>query len=459
MDDTEQEQFHEDDVEISDIPTEEIGNAPPGWIRRGSEASLLRLRHLPPRRRNLYLAVTSGIIGLIVIIIIGSSPEARGTLQAGIFGQAPTPTPTLAPGLDLFYIEGIPTWSQVYIDERLLTRLPKVGEAPLQLSRGHHLITWHAYPFQAQNCTVSVPPVFASDTCRVNQAVRLHASLSAWIISFDVSLASLPEDQRTALIQTTQAALDKLQSSAIIQPGEQYASDVLAGGQLQATVAAVTAKQLLRATLSFQLDAAPNSQQTCAAGILVQDCQACRFFCPAPNSPSQAASDAQQWNVLALIYSAWTYTTLDGHVIARDQAASADHPLELSITWDDTNWHVSIMFNNQVTSQGDLACLSAEEQIGSTGEYSLTGGQVAESAPVNWHFRAGTNLAAGCLATGMPLNDAATPTGLPAAYLLDRFGVVLTANKAASEYWAFNPVADKDEQKLAQELSVLPPLQ
>ncbi|HJT56507.1 MAG TPA: hypothetical protein VJ761_08430 [Ktedonobacteraceae bacterium] len=458
MDDTEHEQFH-DDVEISDIPAEEISNARPGWIRRGSEASLLRLRQLPPRQRNLYLAVTSGIIGLIVIIVIGSSPAARGTLQAGIFGQAPTPTPTLAPGLDLFYIEGIPSWSQVSLDGHRLTHLPSIGESPIQIPRGHHAIVWHAAPFSNQSCTMSVPPVFASDTCRINQAVRLHAGLSAWIISFDVSLTSLPDDQRTALVQKVQAALDKLQSSAIIQPGEQYAADVLTGGQLQASVTTVTATQPLRATLNFQLDAAPNSQQTCAAGVLVQDCQACRLFCPPPNPVPQTSSEAQQWNVLALIYSTWTYTTLDGHVIARDQSNSEDHPLELGITWDGTNWHVNILFNQQTTSQGDLACLPAEEEIGSTGEFSLTGGEVAQSAPVNWHFRADSNLAAGCLATGTPLNDTATPTTLPIAYLLDRFGVILAANIAAHQYWALNPVADKEEQKLAQQLAVLPPLE
>ncbi len=459
MDDKDQNQFHDDDVEITDIPADEIAHHQPGWLRRQSEASLLHLRHLPPRRRNLYLAATLGLVGLVVVVIIGSSPSARNTLQAGIFGQAPTPTPTLAPGLDLFYIEGIPTWSQVYIDNHLLAHLPAIGESPIHLPRGHHLITWHAYPFQAQGCTISVPPVFASDTCRINQAVRLHTGLSAWIISFDVSLATLPDDQRTALIQTTQAALDKLQSTTIIQAGEEYAVNVLAGGVLQEAVTPVTAEQPLRATLRFQLDAGPNSQQTCAAQVLLQDCQSCRQFCPAPIPTPKVASDARQWNVLALIYSTWTYTSLDGHIIARDQSNSADHPLELSITWDGTHWHVGIVFNNQVTSQGNLACLTAEEEIGSTGDYSVAGEVNGDEVAVDWHFSAGSNLAGGCLAIGTPFDVTITSNALPSAYLLDRFGVVLSANVAARQYWALTPTADAYEMKLAQQLAAQPPLQ
>lgn len=396
---------------------------------------------------------------LVVIIVVASSPAARDALETGIFGRAPTPTATLAPGLDLFYIEGIPSWSQVSTDGHRLIHIPipGIGQSPLQLPRGHHLVAWHADPFQTQSCIISVPPVFATDTCRVNQAVLLHPGLSAWIISFDVSLATLPNDQRTALVQRTQAALDELQSTAIIQPGEQYTINNLAGGQLQETIMAVTATQPLRATLSFQLDAAPNSQQTCSAGIPVQNCQSCRFFCTPPDFVSQGPSELRQWNVLALIYSTWTYTTLSGHIIAHNQSDSADHPLELTIIWNGTGWHVSVVFNNQVTSRDDLACLSAEEEIGPTGVYSVTGGINEDGAPVNWNFSAGSNLAAGCLARGTPLNDAATPTTLPTAYLLDRFGVVLAANPASRQYWSLTPVADKDEQKLAQQLAAHSP--
>jgi hypothetical protein len=149
----------------------------------------------------------------------------------------------------------------------------------------------------------------------------------------------------------------------------------------------------------------------------------------------------------------WGQAYLDGHVIARDQSNSADHPLELSITWDGTNWHVGIVFNHQVASQADLACLSAEEAIGSTGEYSITGGIVGDGAPVNWQFSAGSNLAAGCLASGTPSNVTATPTTLAPAFLLDRFGVILAANQSSREYWLQLPIADKYEQQLARQLT------
>ncbi|HLH61163.1 MAG TPA: hypothetical protein VKV20_05715 [Ktedonobacteraceae bacterium] len=448
MNDKDQEQFYDDDVEITDIPEEDFAHLRPGWLRLRSEASLRYLRHLPPRRRNLYLAATLGIIALVIIVIIGSSPATRDSLQTAIFGQAPTPTPTLAPGIDLFYIEGIPSWSQVSIDNHPVAHLPAIGETPIRIPRGQHVIIWDAYPFNEQSCTISVPPVFATDTCRVNQAVHLDSGLSAWVISFDVSLAMLPDKQQTALIQATQAALDRLQSTTIIWPGEQYAMNVLTGGDLQEMVTGVTATQPLQATLSFHLDAGPNSQQTCATQVILQDCQSCRLFCPAPLSTSTVATGAGQWNALALIYSSWTYTTLDGRVIAKGQSNSADHLLELNITWGGGNAHVGVVFSNQVTSQGDLACLSAEEEIGSTGEYSVTDDETG----MNWHFSAASNPATGCLAIGAPLNNTATPASSN-AYLLDRFGVILAANFAAHQYWRQLPVADTYELELAQQLA------
>ncbi|HZU71026.1 MAG TPA: hypothetical protein VFA09_27360 [Ktedonobacteraceae bacterium] len=454
MNNRDREQFYEDDVEIIDIPEEEIIRPRPGWLQRRGEASLMHLRQLSPRRRNLYLAATLGIIALVIVVIIGSSPATRNSLQTGIFGQVPTPTPTLAPGIDLFYIEGIPSWSQVSIDNHPVAHLPAIGETPIRIPRGQHVIIWDAYPFDEQSCTISVPPVFATDTCRVNQAVHLDSGLSAWVISFDVSLAMLPDNQQTALIQATQAALDKLQSTTTIRSGEQYAMNVLTGGDLQEMVTSVTATQPLQATLSFHLDAGPNSQQTCATQVILQDCQSCHLFCPIPLSASKVATDARQWNVLALIYSTWTYATIDGRIIARDQSNSADHLLELSITWNGKNPHVGIVFSKQITSRGDLACLSAEEEIGSTGEYSVT----SDETGVNWQFSTGSDLSAGCLAIGTPLNGSTTPAASN-AYLLDRFGVILAANFAAHQYWRQLPVADTYELELAQQLAVQPPSQ
>src|SRR5437588_7676516 len=136
MTETDHEQLDDDldaGVEITDIPEEEIGNRQPGWLRRRSKASLMLFRRLSPRRRNSYLAATLGIIVLVVIIIVGSSPTARDALDAGVFGRAPTPTETLVPGTDLFYMDGIPSWGQAYLDGRRLTQVPAIGERPLQI--------------------------------------------------------------------------------------------------------------------------------------------------------------------------------------------------------------------------------------------------------------------------------------------------------------------------------------
>src|SRR5437868_476727 len=101
MKETEHEQFHHDsdaDVEISDIPEEEVGS--PKRVR-GRAGIRIRAGQAPP----LLL-----VIVLVLVIIVGSSAIARDTLVSGIFGRVPTPTPTLAPGIDLFYLQGLPAW-------------------------------------------------------------------------------------------------------------------------------------------------------------------------------------------------------------------------------------------------------------------------------------------------------------------------------------------------------------
>ena len=60
------------------------------------------------------------------------------------------------------------------------------------------------------------------DTCFLDEIAQVNSALSAWIITFSVSLAALPNEQRTSLIQTAQTALDAQQLTDTVRPGELY---------------------------------------------------------------------------------------------------------------------------------------------------------------------------------------------------------------------------------------------
>jgi hypothetical protein len=111
----------------------------------------------------------------------------------------PSPTPTLAPGTDLFYVRGDPSWGQLFIDGHP-TALPVIGtDPPLRLARGQHMLTWQAAPFLTQQCTVSVPPAPLTDTCSDNDMVQFNM-VGVSVVSFFLSLANLSAKQRTALL-------------------------------------------------------------------------------------------------------------------------------------------------------------------------------------------------------------------------------------------------------------------
>lgn len=458
MDDAEHEQFQdESDVEISDIPGENAADSDivaspkvPDWPFR---------RPASPRQRALQLTLIISVVALILFIILGSSADVRDVLVGGIFGRAPTPA--LAPGSDLFYIEGTPSWGRVSIDGRALSQLPSVritpppatSDPPLQLARGRHQIVWRADPFQPQSCFVSVPEL-NTDTCHNVGVVQAGPGLNARIIIFSESLATLAADQRTALVQETQATLDSLQSSEIVQPGEQFV-------HAQPKSLVDTAVRPLRATLSFQLDTDIRSNALCSGGVelCVLGGQDCRLFCSQLDrvDPMPMPFLGPGWNVMAIVHSSWAYATLDGQIIADNQpddrgnARDFEHFVSLKITWNGIRWYVSIPGNSY-----DLACASAQEGFELDSELQAVWKNTNQT--VQWQFGAGPNLAVGCLVIVTIMQDSnATPTSTPppGAYLLHRFGIFLAANDVAHHYWPLLSLANTYEQKLAQQLATL----
>jgi hypothetical protein len=461
VDDAEHEQFQEDsDVEISDIPGENAADSDtvaspkvPHWPFR---------RPASVRQRALQLTVIISVVAMLLFIIFGSSASVRDALIGGIFGQAPTPTPPLAPGSDLFYIEGTPSWDRVSIDGRTLSQLPIIrhspppatSDPPLQLARGRHQIVWRADPFRPQTCFVSVPEL-NTDTCHNVGVVQLKPGLSARIIRLSESLATLAADQRTALIQETQATLNTLQSSEAVQPGEQFV-------HAQPKSLVDTAVRPLRATLRFELDTDTTSNALCSgeAALCMFGGQDCRLFCSQleRTDPVPIPFLGSGWSVFAIVRTTWEYATPDGQLIADNQpddsgnARDFEHFVSLNIRWNSAKWYVSISGN----SYGDLACASAQEGFELDSELQTVWKDSNQT--VQWQFVAGPNRATGCLVIATIMQDSNTTafsTPFPVAYLLHRFGIFLAANDVAHHYWPLLSLANTYEQKLAQQLAIL----
>src|SRR5260370_18805954 len=150
MGDVESEQSQDDfEVEIADL--DELGTA----ANSSKPArSLLRPR-FSPRQRRLQLAITSSIVVLVILIILGSSAPVRELMGSILPG--PTATPSAASGSEtgLFYFQASPSWGQLSIDGQVVAHLPDVGTEPhLRLARGRHGLESRGGPVPAPHCAL-----------------------------------------------------------------------------------------------------------------------------------------------------------------------------------------------------------------------------------------------------------------------------------------------------------------
>ncbi len=216
--------------------------------------------------------------------------------------------------------------------------------------------------------------------------------------------------------------------------------------------------------MHFHLDANPASQNSCVNGYndTCNDSnsgQSCLQLCSFINGESPAPSAHPIWDVTALFYPTWTYTTQSGQVVAQNQpdasstSAGEDHSIDLSVTWDGTKWHVKpdIAPEFRYNTAHSPACASISNQISPT-----TYGATASGANVFWDFAVGTNEAAGCLGVVvLSPQSPQTPVNFkqPAAYFLYRFGVLLAANPLAHSEFPGIPMANTYEQSIAQSIA------
>ena len=455
------------DVEITDLDAAE---QPIAEIERGrtgaspspvpASRSALR-RRWTARQRLLQLLVTTMIALLLLSVFLGSSASMRSFIT-GLLHPTLTPLP---PGeSDFFYVQGNPSWGQLFIDGRRVTHLPLVGEPPLRLQRGVHVLRWQASPFEPVSCTISVPG-YSVDTC-LTRAVPVNAKVSAWLITFNVSLTNLPDRQRVLLTHSVQATLDAMRSTDTVRPGELYAvtRSRACKPSLQVIYCFASAQEPLRATLSLTLDTQVSHNARCISGGLSNSClfqqQDCRLFCSFPaqlfHTPPVFSTG---WNVFVVVRSSWTYALQDRRVVARDQpdnflASSQENEyfIAMRIRWNGAIWHVT---PEQLQFLSSPTCTEVENEV----DMSNFLGNVALPFPLTWNFAAPTTQAAGCLAVAsatQQTNTTPLPSNypLPGAYCLQRFGVLLAANATAHRYWPYLPLADSYEQNLAHQLAI-----
>jgi hypothetical protein len=404
------------------------------------ESDLLPLRRKVPKR-----ILIIGVFVLVVCIVLGGVLTVRSFSEVS---NLSAPTPTLAPGSNLFYVVTSPSWGSISIDGHsvhLSSVNPAVaGSQPLVLSYGSHQILWDAYPFSPQRCTIFVPPQLDAASCLANEKIQVPSQpgLAAFMITFTATTAMLPVSQRAAVLQAAQSLFDTMQATTIVQLGEQYAD-------LQSPNFIATAAQPLRATLHFQLDTNPNSNATCVGDFIGQSAtceiqgQNCHQLCM--QEDPQDLPSADSWDVVAVMRPTWDYTTLSGQVVARDQPDASDNSdteygILLFISWYGSSWHVSI--NDKLL---DPACATASGRISYNA--NLTTEESNPTVSVDWSFSVGSNRANGCLAIAAKDGSSA-----PIAYGLYRFGIFYAVDTAAHHYWPNLPVANSYEHGIAREL-------
>jgi len=223
----------------------------------------------------------------------------------------------------------------------------------------------------------------------------------------------------------------------------------------------------LKATLSFQLDMGTSPDAPCmTSGSCSINGQDCRLFCDASDivGPMEySMSAAAGWNFIVAVRPLWQFTTLDGQVIAHDQADSFiagrgnEYLVMLNTVWGNPGWSILPPFSNSQLPFGDPVCDSAanDTQTMQIEALNNSGMQIQ----VQYPSVPRADLGAGCLVTitQQPASSSSLtpPPSSQVAYFLHRFGVLLAVNNLAHRLWPFLPVANAYEKRLAQPLAAV----
>lgn len=449
-DDMLDENIDENVIEIADLPGDD-GTDQDHTSEATSTKRILLTRRTPPRQRRRQAALTTSILLGAILILLASSSSIRDLIGSKFF---PTPPPLATPlvsGSDYFYFQVLPSWGTVSLDGRPLARVPmRSDEAPLRLPPGRHYIELRAAPFSPVRCTLVVPPVQGAQTCLTRSIALNGYGRSATLLSFPVepSLGLLPSSQRQALIQAVQHLLDSLRSTEMVQPGERYAGNYTgAPGSI--------AKEPLQATLRFLLDTETATPAACQGIRFDHSCfiagHDCRLFCTIEWPQDSAAPTRPRWDVVAIIRPTWEYTPTGKQGIEQGIMTKADQQfVAFRVSWEQGKWDVAFHPEGE-SSFDDPNCIVTMGTMLTNSAYRHTD---QTQQQLSWTFFSGANRASGCVAATLQDNPTGSSLSITSssALLLQRFGVLLAANEIAHQRWPTLPVANNEEQRLAQSI-------
>ena len=388
-----------------------------------------------PARRKRRLLLPALL--LLSVLALALPPGFPLHLLAMGFAQqiAPTATPDLPLSARELYLDVDTSWSQVTIDGRKVSASVVGMESPLILTPGVHRLAWSAVPFPAQSCQLSIPASI-TDTCeRLPSTAASHGGPAAPVVELGESTADLPAAAQTSLLQAIRSALAGLPST-MVEPGESY---VKPGGIGVATApfdASLTFHLVYGPSTSCQLDLFSSADNLC-----VVNGQDCGLLCSLPlldQLAVRAAGELAGWLVLANVYLTWTYRSLNGRTIATGVplsfgvAASTNHLVVLSVSWDSAGWRVLPVLGDQLGRipledntptlvANDPACAAAQDLTYDLWEQEVAAAWALETAvpEETVHLAADADPGDGCLVTR------------GSAVFLVRFGIVIPATPAA----------------------------
>ncbi|HEV2583153.1 MAG TPA: hypothetical protein VGT44_19995, partial [Ktedonobacteraceae bacterium] len=187
--------------------------------------------------------------------------------------------------------------------------------------------------------------------------------------------------------------------------------------------------------------------------------QDCHTFCTLQEPPGVASTT--RWDVFAVIKTLWDYTTLSGQVVTQNQPAETDNAgneylINLYITWDGSQWHVttSVPGNTTdfVTPGPDCVAASDYVNMAAGGIYNSISVPGNPYEQIYWSSQQAANPASGCLLTAY-LQSGGVANPQPVAHCLYRFGVLLALDSAAQKNWPQMPLANAFEQTIAQQIA------
>lgn len=428
-------------------------------------------RYLTPRQRLQRAAVALMSVALACIILVAAVP-ALSSIAGSVVSRVVPHTLARPPAIEknsnhYYFIPSVP-WGSIAVDGRTLTHVPLVGDAhPLILPYGQHVIQWGASLFRTMHCTLTVPDA-DDDTCPLQQIYDARGDTLGVVFVRYQSLTTLRADLRTQLIATTTAALRNIPSvTTTVYPGERYlTSDTYAG------MGVVRVTRPLRATLSVHLLLDAGYREPCAFNSMTDLCRApmqnCETFCTLtePSASAASASNAptplqaqREWLVAATAQSQWTYTALDGSLVAAHQPEFGFNLtlVVLRLVWDGARWYATPVFGVPgIPASNDVACTPARQwlaQGAGTGKLAVRFADIQQAA-----YRSAYDPGNGCaveiastLASGLT-----GPASTAPAHFLGRYGVLLAANDAAHTLWPELPQADAHERDVAENLLRLP---